>query len=115
MKTESTNDNAAREAGQPVTPEVAREIIAALKEKEISYTERDHEKINYDAATERYLPSTYTYTIHLRLDDARTGNAVLKKVCSVGEIDAALAEASKEIKVAAKRTRSAIAAERRAS
>lgn len=103
------------EKQEPVSQEAADAIRALLQEKGVKYDCKMNEETNYDAATGRYLPGKKTFVIHLKLGDAATGQYSMRRVSSVADVEAALAEAKKELRGASKRTSRAIAAERRAS
>ncbi len=93
------------------SPEIATEIEEALRAKGYKFVTKDFQKVNWDEANQRYLPSTYTYTVSVKLEDAKTGNLALEIVASPEDVEAAIKRAKAKIAPKSLRTRQAIAAE----
>jgi len=93
----------------------ATEIEAAIKANGMDHVTRDHEKINWDEANQRYLPSSFTYSILLLAKDGRTGNQVSRQIESLDQVALVAKDAKKEIAARSKKTKAVIAAEGRPS
>jgi hypothetical protein len=87
-------------------------VEAALRLRGVKVVTQTHEEIHWDATTQKYLPSTYTYTVRVQVSDDRTGNHELETVAGRADIEAAIGRAEDRLAASAKRTRRAIRAER---
>lgn len=95
-----------------LSQEVAEGIESALRLRGLKCVTRSHEKINWDEANQRYLPSDYTYTVSVQMTADSTGNSVLEQIASREDIEAAIGRAQDKLNAASSRTRKAIRTER---